>query len=79
MSNLIEFKHTAIFFFFTLFIIFTADRHLCFYGLHMRIQLWLVGKMQRNALLENAFCPPGTDECACVALRNKDMKDGGRP
>jgi hypothetical protein len=32
--------------------------------------------MQRNAPLENAFCPPGTAECACAALRNKD---GGRP
>jgi hypothetical protein len=31
--------------------------------------------MQRNALLENTFCPPGTDECACAALRNK-MADG---
>jgi hypothetical protein len=45
-----------------LFIVFTADRHLCFLGLHMRIQLCLVGKMHWNALLENAFCPPGTAE-----------------
>jgi hypothetical protein len=32
--------------------------------------------MRRNALLENAFCPPTTAECACAALINKD---GGRP
>jgi hypothetical protein len=32
--------------------------------------------IQRNALLENAICPPATAECACAALRNKD---GGWP
>jgi hypothetical protein len=33
----------------TLFIVFMADRHLCFLGPHMRIQLCLVGKMHGNA------------------------------
>jgi hypothetical protein len=28
------------------------------------------------SLHSSAFCPPGTSECACAALRNKD---GGRP
>jgi hypothetical protein len=37
------------------FIVFTADRHLCFEGPHMRIQLCLVGKMHFHAVHFAAF------------------------